>query len=303
MGTFLVILSALGFSTLGIFGKLAFEAGFTRNQTLLWRFLFALPFLWLILLITRSLPKLGAREGRNSFLRAVALGMVGIGFEATLYFLTLKEVGAALTGIFLYLYPSFVALISHYFLKQKLSRSQWLCIALSLLGCVLTADLQNFGSSECKVTMLGLIYGVLTALWYAVYLLMGSRVSKNENPLTVSGGVTAGSFLIFAVLTGYEIFFSSAPSVSLKVPMSMSEWGAILGIALFSTVLPFTTLYAGMKRVGPTQTAILSTLEMVFTIILAALFLGEKLTVLQSFGAFLILLSVILIQRVTPAKR
>jgi drug/metabolite transporter (DMT)-like permease len=286
MGSFLVMASAFGFSTLAIFGKIAYGMGFTRNQMLAWRFGLSLPFLFLILMQARALPKNG-----KTFLKAVALGAIGIGSEATLFFITLEKMGAALTGIFLYLYPAFVALISHFFLKEKMGPQKWACIVLSLLGCVLTVDLTGAQVSDPS----GVIFGVLTGLWYAVYLLTGNRIMKDENPLSVGSGIVLGSFITFGVLSFVDV---GANGIPFKLPTGGPEWGVLLGMALLASVVPFTTLYAGMKKVGPTQASILSTLEMVFTIILAALFLGEKLTGVQGVGAFLILLSVLLIQKV-----
>lgn len=289
MGQILVILSAFGFSTLGVFGKLSYEAGLTRDQMLFWRFLFAVPFMFLILFLTRSKPK-----DARSFFKAVLLGMVGIGVEATLYFLTLEHLGAALTGIFLYLYPTFVALISFLFLKKKLSIQKWLCILLSIVGSVFTSGAIGAGAAGTVNPLtdpLGLIYGVATGLWYAIYLLIGNRVSKDENPLVVSTGIVVGALFTFTALAFYE---SEQFGVPVLFPSSQKALFAILGMTLIASVLPFTTLYTGMKKIGPILTSILSTLELVFTIILAAVFLGERLTVTQGLGASLILLSVLL---------
>ena len=293
MGSILVALSSLGFSTLGIFGKLAFDAGFTRNQTLFWRFLFTLPFFSLVLIGFKAWPDFSLKEKRKAYFKAFLLGFFGIGLEASLYFMTLHEVGAALAGILLYLYPAFVALISDVVLKRKLNFTEWFCVGLSLVGCAFAVDAFHLGSAPMKVSILGFIYGILTALWYAIYLLIGAKVSERQNPMTQSAWITTGSLFAFAFLSAIEVI----QGVSFRFPQQTSEWGALLGIAVFATVLPFSTLYVGMSRIGTTLTAVISTLEIVFTIILAMVFLGEKLTFAQLSGAFLILLSVLLIQK------
>jgi drug/metabolite transporter (DMT)-like permease len=288
MGSILVVLSALGFSTLGVFGKMAFEEGFTLNQTLFWRFAFALPVMVLIAIIAKATPKTP-----RTFLPSVLLGFVGIGIEATLYFMTMKRLGVAVTGIFLYLYPAFVAIISHVFLKQKLSIKAWACVGLALFGCMLTSGIGGNALGAVHSPLedpVGLALGILTGGWYAVYLLVGAKLTKDEHPLSVSLGIVFGSFLAFGMLT----FWETTQGTPLMKPASDHAWIAVLGLALLASVLPFTTLYAGMKRVGAMATSLLSTLELVFTIILAAAFLGEKLTLLQTFGAALILLSVLL---------
>jgi drug/metabolite transporter (DMT)-like permease len=294
MGALLVVLSALGFSTLGVFGKMAFEEGFTLNQALFWRFAFALPVMFLISILFKATP-----STPRAFLPSVGLGFIGIGIEATLYFLTLQHLGAALTGIFLYLYPAIIAIISHFFLGKRLAGKQWACVALALIGCVLTAG--AFGSEVGTVKspledLVGLGLGILTGTWYAIYLLVGAKLTKDEHPLSVSLGIVLGSFLVFGLLT----FWDGEHGTPLMVPSSDHAWIAILGLAGMASVLPFTTLYSGMKRVGAMAASLLSTLELVFTIILAAAFLGEKLTLLQTFGAGLILLSVLLTTLVRP---
>jgi len=288
MGAILVVLSALGFSTLGVFGKMAFEAGFTLNQALFWRFAIALPFMLLIAVIFKATP-----STPRKFLPSVLLGVVGIGVEATLYFLTLQHLGAALTGIFLYLYPVFVALISHFFLGKKLSVKQWACVGLALIGCALTSGIGGSEVGFVKSPLedpLGLLFGVVTGTWYAIYLLIGAKLTKDEHPLSISLGIVFGSFLIFGLLT----FWDSEHGIPFLTPSGDTAWIAVAGLAVFASVLPFTTLYSGMKRVGALAASLLSTLELVFTIILAAAFLGEKLTVMQTTGATLILLSVLL---------
>ena len=288
MGSFLVILSSLGFATLGIFGKLAYEAGFGRNEALAWRFGLSLPMLFILLVWTRSLPK-----NRGPFLKAVLLGLIGIGVESSVFFVTLQHLGAALTGIFLYLYPAFVAVISHFFLGEKLSLKKWGCVLLALAGSVLTAGVIG-GAAEGMVSPLsdpvGLLAGVITGGWYALYILAGNHFTRDENPITMSSGVTLGSFVTFSLLTGVTV----AQGTKYNGIPDLGELWAVGGLALFSTVIPFSTLYAGMKKTGAVKASMLSTLELVFTIILAALFLGEKLTVYQGFGAALILLSVLL---------
>lgn len=236
MGSLLVIASAFGFSTLAIFGKIAYEMGFTRNQMLTWRFGLSLPFLFLILLKLKALP-----QNKMAFSKAIALGAVGIGVEATFFFMTLERVGAALTGIFLYLYPAFVALISHFFLKERMSGLKWACVGLSLLGCFLTVDLQGSHIKDSS----GVIFGVCTALGYALYLLTGNRIMKNENPLTVGSGIVLGSFITFGALAWLDVGVNAIPFQS---PSSVSSWGVLLGMALLASVVPFTTLYAGMKK-------------------------------------------------------
>jgi drug/metabolite transporter (DMT)-like permease len=67
-------------------------------------------------------------------------------------------------------------------------------------------------------------------------------------------------------------------------------------IALVSTVVAVSAFFAGLRRVGPSEAAILSTFEPPVTVALAFLVLGERLTPVQLAGGALVLAAVIVLQ-------
>jgi drug/metabolite transporter (DMT)-like permease len=71
----------------------------------------------------------------------------------------------------------------------------------------------------------------------------------------------------------------------------------MLAIILMATVIPVVTFLAGLKRIGPTNASLLSTLEPVVTVLLAAALFGERLSPLALAGGFLILVAVVLLAR------
>jgi len=73
------------------------------------------------------------------------------------------------------------------------------------------------------------------------------------------------------------------------VPRGAAAWGSVLGIVLSATVFGFVLFVAGLKRVGPQVASVLSTFEPIGTLLLAAIFLGERLRGTQWAGAALII--------------
>jgi drug/metabolite transporter (DMT)-like permease len=71
----------------------------------------------------------------------------------------------------------------------------------------------------------------------------------------------------------------------------------IVGIVLGATVIPVVAFLAGLERIGPTNAAMLSTLEPVVTVLLAAWIFGERLQPIILLGGGLILVAVILLTR------
>jgi drug/metabolite transporter (DMT)-like permease len=82
-----------------------------------------------------------------------------------------------------------------------------------------------------------------------------------------------------------------------QLPASSNGWLGIAGIVLIATVIPVVTFLAGLERIGPTNASMLSTLEPVITVLLAAWLFGERLKPVVMLGGVLILVAVILLTR------
>ena len=117
---------------------------------------------------------------------------------------------------------------------------------------------------------------------------MGERVA----PLALSTVVVASAAVVFIAAAAIQ-----GPAL----PHSVIGWAAVTGIALVSTVAAITLFFAGLARIGPTRASTLSTIEPVFTVILAALLLGERIEPIQLGGGALILGAVLLLARAPAA--
>jgi drug/metabolite transporter (DMT)-like permease len=81
------------------------------------------------------------------------------------------------------------------------------------------------------------------------------------------------------------------------LPAARSGWLGIAGIVLIATVIPVVTFLAGLERIGPTNAAMLSALEPIVTVLLAAWIFEERLQPIVMLGGGLILVAVILLTR------
>jgi drug/metabolite transporter (DMT)-like permease len=98
---------------------------------------------------------------------------------------------------------------------------------------------------------------------------------------------TAATYWISAIAVGRPVFPAEIPA---------GAWFGLVGVGVVSTFIAIQTFYAGTQRVGAAQAALISTIEPVWTISLAALLLGESLQPVQLAGGALILLGVLLAQ-------
>ena len=81
------------------------------------------------------------------------------------------------------------------------------------------------------------------------------------------------------------------------LPRTISGWSVVAAIVLVATIIPVVTFLAGLRRIGPTNASLLSTLEPVVTVLLAAWLFGEVLQPAALMGGALILLAVLLLAR------
>ncbi len=267
-GYLLIAVSAASFGAMAILGRFAYAAGANTGGVLLPRFFLAALVLVPIMLATR-------RQWPRGRELAVACGMGGIGYvgQALCFFSALQYASAGLVALLLYLYPTLVCLLAALFLGERLTRWKLGLLGLSFAGTALT-----IGSGTGAA--LGIALGVGAALIYAVYITVGSRFLRGVD------SVATTTIVCLAATPVIGVFAWLQPA---RFPQTAEGWLAILGIALVSTVVAIMTFFAGLRRVGASRAAILSTLEPVVTLVLAALFLGEAATLWQLVGGAMIL--------------
>ncbi|MFN8473634.1 MAG: DMT family transporter [Anaerolineae bacterium] len=280
-GVALIITSAAGFATLAIFGKLAFASGMTLPTMLTLRFTGAAAIFWAMLSATGAAA---AWLGRRKVAQLLLMGGLGYAGQSTLYMISVSLLPAAVVGMLLYTYPMWVTLLAWWLHGDKPDGRRWVALGLALAGTTLIA-----GAPEGQINPLGILTALLAGLWYAGYIVLGNRIIKGVAPLVSSAWILLGAAISFgaAGLILGQIQFTFA---------SPQGWLVVGGMILMSTVIPVVTFLAGLQRVGPTQSALLSALEPVFTVALAVAFLGEHLAPLQIAGSVLVITAVILLQ-------
>jgi drug/metabolite transporter (DMT)-like permease len=127
---------------------------------------------------------------------------------------------------------------------------------------------------------------------YTAYILVSDRIVGAVDPLALSALVLAGATATFAL--------AGLVTGTLDLALSGEAWLWLVLIALVSTVVAVSAFFAGLRRVGPSEAAILSTFEPIVTVALAFAALGERLTAPQLAGGALVLAAVILLQ--LPAR-
>lgn len=276
VGFLYIALSAAGFGTLALFGRSAYADGMDALTILFFRFTLAAVVLFGWLGVRRA----AWPRGRVLY-QLMGMGALGYVGQAFAYLTALQYASAGLVALLLYLYPVFVTLLAVLILREPLTLTKGVALGLALSGTALTV---GPGSGQA----LGIGLAISAAVIYSIYIMVGTHVLKQVSPVQSSAIIFAAAGLMSGVLMLIN---------GVHLPQTGVGWGAVVAIVLFATLLPVMAFLAGLERIGPTHAAMLSTLEPVITVGLAAWGLGETPTPLTLVGGALILAAVMVLTR------
>ena len=275
-GILLIVISAASFGTLAIFGRYVYDDGMNIYTVLLLRFGISASFMTVILLLRKEHFPRGKILGQ-----LVGMGAVGYVGQSFMYLTAINYASAGLVALLLYLYPFFVAILATIFLREKITRVKILALILALIGTALTVG-------PVSGQLIGVLMAITAALIYSIYIIVGTNVMKHVTAVQSSTVIFASAGAVYGLLTLIN---------GVQFPSSSSGWLAMLGIIIISTIIPVVTFLAGLERIGPTNAAMLSTLEPVVTVLLAAWLFGEKLLPIVMLGGGIILVAVVLLTK------
>ena len=280
IGVGLALVSAASFGVMPVLAKVAYDDGAEPIGVLSVRFaLAAVLLLGLARLRREALPR------GSTAATLVGLGAVGYVGMSLCYFFALERISAGLTALLLYFYPALVVVLGAVFLRNRPRPAALVCVALATVGTVLTIGPVQGGQG------LGVVLGLGSALIYASYILLSSRV-HGVGPFATAATVMSAGAVVMGILA-----LATRP----QLPSAPSAWLALAGVALVGGVLAVSTFFAALRLLGPTDTAVVSTVEPVISIGVAALVLGERLGPVQVAGGAVVLAAVAVLARLRPA--
>ena len=305
LGVALIVISACGFGSGALLAKPIYAAGVDWMTLLAWRFLFAALLSWGWLLLWPAQRRVVRSLSQRRVLVLVLLGVLYTGNSGT-YFAGLETVSASLAALIVYLYPAIVAVLSLRFGRRLEGRRAWFGLGLATAGVALAVGGIDPRSAP---PVLGVLLIAASPLIYAVWIVFAARLGGEQADGAVppydsesagsqdpaDAGPTAAIMLsATAVAWWIAALVTGRPVMPAQIPVDI--WWALFGIGLVATALALQTFYAGARRIGAAQASLVSTVEPVYTIALAALIFGELLTPIQLAGGVLVIIGVLISQ-------
>jgi len=261
-----------------ILGKLAYRYGVTPFTLVAFRTLAAALFIWLAFLLFWRREVVISWRG---LIGCISVGAVN-GFGSLLYYTSLSRLDASLASLLNTLYPLWVVLFL-FAAGQPLTRLTVARLALSMLGIYL---LTRAGPGQLE--WLGVTLMVASAATYGWHLVLGQWVLADVPSRTA----TLYTLTTMACVVGLARVLQARPIE----PIATTGWYAILALGL-TTALSRLAMFSALQRVGGVETALVGLLELLVSLVLAFLMLGERLALVQWIGAVLLVVSLMLMAR------
>lgn len=252
---------------------------------------FAIAAAVLMALVTRQARRKGEDfplpRSLHEVLTLSSLGLTGIFCYNAFFFSGLKLTGAANGSLIVAINPLLTAVLSAWWLRERIRPLQAIGLAVSLVGVGVIVTRGDLGVLRSLSFNRGDLLLLGTPLSWAAYSILGKRAMGTFSPLVATA---------YAALSGALLLIPAAALEALGGAgthrFSILGWLAILQLALLGTVVGFVWWYEGVKALGASRAALFVNLVPVFGTLLAALLLGERLGWPQLWGGMLVIAGV-----------
>ena len=199
------------------------------------------------------------------------------------FFLALKYIAASLAILILFVHPVVVLLLEIIFDKKTLRPCHFVALALCLSGLVIVVD--PFPLSQLELSLTGFLLATAACCGLAFNNWYGEKNILRSSPFAVMLWTTTTQATLFIIVSPGSVL------QGLSIP-----WGYLLlivALALLTWVAPNFLILKGIEAIGASHASLVSSLEVVFTMVLAFFILQERIGLWHGIGAALIIASIL----------
>jgi drug/metabolite transporter (DMT)-like permease len=225
------------------------------------------------------------------------LGTLGVAVSNYFYYVAIQRTNVATAIIVQYTAPVWVLLYVVARGQQKLSLQKVLAVVLAVTGIALVIGIGTTGvvgikpsdGRALRLDSYGLFAALLASFSFAFYNVGGHRILACYDRWRV----------LVWTLTPAAAFWLlvNPPWKILAAHYAPAQWLFLFVFSMISVLGAFSLYFLGLQHLEPTRAIIASCLEPVFSILLAALLLGEVLRPVQTVGIVFVLAAIVIVQR------
>jgi drug/metabolite transporter (DMT)-like permease len=279
-----VLAAALLWASSGAVGKRLFAGGLSPAGLVQFRCIGGALLIGLGLVLARRRDLLRMKPKDLPYFILLGGGVMAVTQLA--YFSDIATIPVAAAILLQYLSTVLVVVFSICFWKERLTRGVVVALLLALCGCFLVVG--GYDARLLELNLTGVIWGLVAAVCFATYTLLGERAVRRYSPWTV---------LFYALAFAAVTTHLAGPPFGYVVPgTGLSYWLEIAYVAALGTALPFGLYFVGVARLRSSRASITATSEPVFAGIIAYLLLGEALALPRIVGGAMVIAAVVILQ-------
>jgi len=218
------------------------------------------------------------------------LGTLGVAVSNYFYYVAIQRTNVATAIIVQYTAPVWVLLYVVARGQQKLTLQKVAAVALAVTGIALVIDfLGALSGSGLHLDPYGLVAALLASFSFAFYNVGGHRILARYDRWRVLVWTLTASAAFWLVV--------NPPWKIVAAHYAPAQWLFLFVFSMISVLGAFSLYFLGLQHLEPTRAIIASCLEPVFSILLAAMLLGEVLRPIQALGIVFVLAAIVIVQR------
>jgi len=213
------------------------------------------------------------------------LGIVGQFGYQMLFIAGLERTSVMNASIIIACTPAAVSLASAALGHERLPLAHWLGTALSFAGVTLIV---RAGAAAGVSSTTGDLMMVACVGCWTVYTVAGRPLLANYSPLVITGLSMAIGTALFVPFSITDFARTSWADVPLVV------WVCVVFSSLLALNFSYTAWYTGVRQLGSSRTSVYSNVVPVAALLVAMVWLGERLAGVRLLGAVLVAAGVVL---------
>jgi len=217
---------------------------------------------------TWKLAILGANLAGVMWVFYVAIDLLGVGPAATIHFLG----------------PILVLIWFAVVRKTPVRPLVWVAAIASVVGVGFVTEAWNLEASDLP----GLGVGLLAAVLFASYLLVGEHVSGEFDPVHVA---------VWGFGFASVIWLIALPIWTFPTDIGAAGWRDLAIIGVVGTAVPFLAEFKALRLLASSVVGVIATAEPVVAAVIAVFLLDQQLSGAQWFGVAIVVIAVAVVQR------
>lgn len=238
------------------------------------------------------------RLPRREMLQAFLLGVFGLAFSNYAYYLAIQKTTVATAIILQYVAPVWVLLYMVFTRQQRATAARVWGVVLAVAGCVFAVGVfggvrqfpfLSLAAGTIKLNAVGVLAAQVAAISFAFYSVYGRHLLQNYDRWAVLVNSLLAAALFWIVV--------NPPWKIIAMHYAPKEYAFMVLFSVTSAAIPFSLYFAGLHHLDATRVIVTAALEPVFSVVLAAIFLGEIVSPVQVVGMAVVLSAILLVQR------